>query len=151
LQVAVSKDKGREDMKLNAFVVASLLTAASVVSAQGAENRGGPALLSPPGVGLGTSILYAVVNANGTLARQSGVANVVRVAAGNYRVVFRRNVRNCVYVASIGLSGAVGTEINSSIDTAGDNLSVNGVFVDTENFAGTQVDRAFHLLVFCDI
>jgi hypothetical protein len=103
-----------------------------------------------PTGGLGTAVLSAVVDADGTLARGSGVTTVDKYGTGNYGVKFRRNVRNCTYVATIGLSGASGTETNSSIDVVSDNASVNGVFVDTEDFAGTQVDRGFHLIVFCN-
>ncbi len=136
-------------MKRFAFLVSVLLAASCVPAA--AENDGPPVgPLLPGGVGAGTAMLYAVVDANGTLNRSSGAASVVKAGVGNYRVIFRRNVRRCAYVATIGLSGASGTETNSSIDVVGDALDTKGVFVDTEDFAGNQVDRGFHLIVFCD-
>ncbi len=135
--------------KLTGALLLSSVLLASVAVEATENDFGDPAVSSRVG-GAGTAVLSAVVNANGGLVRGSGATSVIRTAAGNYRVIFSRNVRLCTYVATIGLSGAVGTEVNSSIDVAGDNLSVNGVFVDTENFAGVQVDRGFHLIVFCN-
>jgi hypothetical protein len=133
------------------FVVALFTGAMLFSSLVVAENDAYPET-NPrvPTGGLGTAVLSAVVNADGTLARGSGVTTVDKYGTGNYGVKFRRNVRNCAYVASIGLSGSSGTESNASIDVVGDNASANGVFVDTEDFAGTQADRGFHLIVFCN-
>jgi hypothetical protein len=144
------------NMKLK-LVVAVLFAGMMLISSAAAEenNFGPPATPKTATAeaavgGIGTGLLSAVVDADGTVTRGSGVADVVKAGTGNYRVIFRRNVRSCTYVASIGLSGAVGTETNASIDVVGDNLSVNGVYVDIEDFAGIQVDRGFHLIVFCN-
>src|SRR5215216_7558865 len=48
--------------------------------------------------------LWAVINANGTIARSFGVTSIQKVAgfAGTYVVTFNRNVSNCAYIASLG-------------------------------------------------
>lgn len=136
---------------VSAFLLSGIMLTSLAGAVEDYENNEGPPAADPRAVGgLGTAVLSAVVNANGTLARGSGASSVVKVSVGNYRVLFGRNVRSCTYVASIGLSGAVGTELDGVIDVVGDNLSVNGVFVDTSDVNGGQADRGFHLIVFCN-
>ena len=138
-------------MKAKWILAAMMLLLASAVSVEARENCCKPASPVPEAAegGLGVTILSAVVNADGTLDRGNGVGSVVKAGVGNYRVLFVRNVRQCVYSATIGLSGTTGTEVNSSIDVVADNVDPKGVFIDTENFAAGQVDRGFHLIVFC--
>jgi hypothetical protein len=139
-------------MKTTSVLAATMLLLASAVAVDARENQGRPRSepVEPQAVGgLGMTLMSAVLDANGTLVRGNGVNSVVKAGVGNYRVVFTRNVRSCTYVATIGLSGSIGTEVSGSIDVAGDSVDVKGVFVDIENFAGGQVDRGFHLIVFC--
>jgi hypothetical protein len=42
--------------------------------------------------------MYAVVNANGTLARSFREVSVTKIYTGSYTVEFNRNVRECAYV-----------------------------------------------------
>jgi hypothetical protein len=98
-----------------------------------------------------SELLWAVVDGNtGNLARGNRVASSTRSGAGTYQVRFARNVRNCAYVATIGLTGASGTSAAADIAVVGENASVNGVFVTVEDPPGTRVDRSFHLVVTCD-
>src|SRR4051812_28059558 len=46
----------------------------------------------------------AVVNSDGTLDRGKGVVSSLKLATGQYEVIFTRNVRQCVYNATIGFS-----------------------------------------------
>jgi hypothetical protein len=97
-----------------------------------------------------SELLWAVVDGStGTLARGNRVASTNRSSAGTYQVRFTRNVRNCVYVATIGLTGASGTSAAADIAVVGEAISVNGVFVTVEDPPGARVDRSFHLLVDC--
>jgi hypothetical protein len=129
----------------------------SAISAAGITSGCGPALYCPDqfvrrdqmASFINRTRLFAVVNANATLARGSHVSSVVTTTTGNYRVIFDRNVRNCAYVATIGLSGASGTSAPGFVTTVGDALSVNGVFVTTDNVAGASTDLGFHLDVTC--
>lgn len=90
---------------------------------------------------------YAVVNADGTLARGFRAASSQRLAVGNYEVVFHRSVRNSAYVATIGLSGAVGAASPGEITVVGRFNNERGVFVTTHNSAGALADAGFHLAV----
>jgi hypothetical protein len=58
-------------------------------------------------------------------------------------------VRNCVYQATIGDAGAAGPPNGAEITTTSLASNVNGVAVRTENNGGAEVDRPFHLIVFC--
>jgi hypothetical protein len=90
---------------------------------------------------------YAVVNADGTLARGFRAASSQKVAVGNYEVIFNRNVRNSAYVATIGLSGALGAASPGEITVVGRFNNERGVFITTHNSAGAPADNGFHLAV----
>ncbi len=93
---------------------------------------------------------WAVVNANGSLARQSGdVVSTARLTVGQYEVIFDDEVTECVYTASLGLSGSLGIGPAGEIEVVGRFLNVNGVFVSTHTSTGAFADRGFHLLVSC--
>jgi hypothetical protein len=49
-----------------------------------------------------TRRLFAVVEANGAFVRGAGVTSTSRISAGQYQVIFNRDVRSCSYVASGG-------------------------------------------------
>jgi hypothetical protein len=96
-------------------------------------------------------LLWAVVNGTtGNLARGNNVVSTNRSAVGTYQVRFSRNVRNCAYVATVGLTGASGTSAAADIAVVGEAASVRGVFVTIEDPPGTRVDRSFHLVVTCN-
>jgi hypothetical protein len=91
---------------------------------------------------------FAVVGANGLIARGRGVSSTVRTGAGRYQVIFTRNVRGCAYVASLGVIGATPPG-SGEVSTASLASNVNGVFVRTFNSSGAAGDHSFHLLVSC--
>jgi hypothetical protein len=93
--------------------------------------------------------LFAVVNANGTLARGFRAVSSQRFAVGRYAVNFNRNVRGCAYVATIGLSGSVGFSLPGQISVVGLFSNANGVFIAVSNSAGADADLGFHLAVHC--
>ena len=86
--------------------------------------------------GFGTSLLSAVVDTDGTLVRGSGATSSINANPGSYRVIFKRNVRQCTYVATIGIPGSVGTASPGEINVAGDATNVKGVFVDIQDSTG---------------
>ncbi len=92
---------------------------------------------------------WAVVNDNGTVARSKGVTSVQHSVTGQYIVRFNKNVRSCVYVATIGLGGAAGVESPGEITVVGASVAQQGVFVTTHNSSGFFADRGFHLYVGC--
>ena len=95
------------------------------------------------------NVLWAVVSSDGRLVRDKGARDANRLSRGHYEVIFERNVRSCVYVASIGLPGAEGESSPGLISTAGRNGARNGVFLDTRNSSGGRASRGFHLVVNC--
>lgn len=104
---------------------------------------------APGGTALGSATLWAVVNADGTVARSDGHLSAANLATGEYEVIFRRNIRNCAYIATIGGSGSVGTEPTGEITVIGRVSSVNGVFLTTHDSTGANANRGFHLFVNC--
>jgi hypothetical protein len=94
-------------------------------------------------------VFWAVVNSDGTLARDRGAVSAQRFAPGQYEVIFSRNVRNCAYVATIGLSGAENVSAPGEITVVGRFGNRRGVFVTTHDSTGTFADRGFHLQVSC--
>jgi len=93
--------------------------------------------------------IYAVVNADGTLARGFRAVSSQKLSTGQYEVIFNRGVRNCAYVATIGLSGAVGASSPGEITVVGRFDNERGVFVTTHNSAGAAADLGFHIAVHC--
>ncbi len=93
-------------------------------------------------------VLFAQVNANGTVANSSGGVTSIRIAMGQYGVDFGRNISACAFTATQGESGAGGAPgaILGVTDRGG---NVEAVFVTVRNTANAAVDRAFQLTVVC--
>ncbi|MGE4426241.1 MAG: hypothetical protein AB7G37_07310 [Solirubrobacteraceae bacterium] len=91
--------------------------------------------------------VWAVVRATGTAARGSQVVSSTRLAAGQYEVVFNRNVQDCAYVVSQGGEATVAVQGDASAVRRGGNP--NGIFVRTWSNANAATDRPFHLQVSC--
>jgi hypothetical protein len=92
---------------------------------------------------------FAVVNAGGQLVRGRGVTSVARTADGRYQVILDGDVRGCAYFATIGDPSAAGPPQNSQVSVGSLASNVNGVAVRTENGAGVEQNRPFHLIVTC--
>lgn len=91
---------------------------------------------------------FAVVANNGVTARGRGVASASRTGAGAYQVIFRRNVRNCAYFATLGAVGA--TTPNTGQISVGQLASnVNGVVIRTTNGGSQGANKSFHVTVSC--
>ena len=93
--------------------------------------------------------IWAVVNSDGTLARQSkDITDVVHVGPGQYRVFAKGDVRNCAYVAT---AGAAGPDVppRTYADVAQGFFDARSAFVETYDSTGTQVDSDFHLAILC--
>lgn len=93
---------------------------------------------------------WAVLNADGSLVRGKGVASQARLGTGAYEVIFDREVRSCVYVATIGIAvtGIIPPPGEISVASRGNNRS--GVYIRTWDTAGASADRPFHLFVGCE-
>jgi hypothetical protein len=87
--------------------------------------------------------LWAVVNQNGSLVRGSGVTETKELLlAGNYEVVFNRDVSQCAYSGTMAFtSGQIEVEERGGVP--------DGVFVETFDAVGTHAQRKFNVEVFC--
>ena len=92
---------------------------------------------------------WAVVNSDGTLARQTrDITGVVRIAAGQYRVFAKGDVRNCAYVATAGDTG-LGVPPRTYADVAQGFFDTRSTFVETYDSTGNRVDSDFYLAILC--
>jgi hypothetical protein len=91
---------------------------------------------------------HAVVSNVGATVRGRGVTSSAQTGPGQYQVVFDRDVRNCVYVATLGDESAAGPG-NGQISVTSAAANVNGVRVVTRNSEGVNDNRSFHLIVSC--
>ncbi len=86
-----------------------------------------------------------VITSGGAFRRGRGIASAARVGTGRYQVLFNRDVRGCVYVATVGDPSAAapghGTAVVASLST-----NVSGVAVRTFNQQAALANRAFHLM-----
>ena len=98
-----------------------------------------------------TEVSFAVVNSNGTLARDLGAVSAQKLGTttGQYEVIFDHDVSKCAFVATIGLSDNVGSPPAGEISVNGRNGNPAGVYVATYNSSGARSDRGFHLQVAC--
>lgn len=90
---------------------------------------------------------FAVVNANGTLARGFQAVSANRLATGQYQVIFRHDLTGSAFFGTIGLAGSIGISADGQIAVVGRTGMPNGVFVQTFNSAGIPTDLGFHLSV----
>jgi hypothetical protein len=90
----------------------------------------------------------AVVSAVGAAVRSRGATSAVQTGPGTYQVVFDRDVRQCVYVATLGDESASGPG-NGQISVTSEASNVNGVRVVTRDSEGALANRSFHLVVSC--
>ncbi|MFG2056762.1 hypothetical protein ACGFI9_22340 [Micromonospora sp. NPDC048930] len=100
----------------------------------------------PAGLPATARVLFAVVNANGTLVHGLGATSVTRLAAGMYQVVFDQDVTRAGYVGTVGAASGDGLAPQGAIAVAPRTGIPNAVFVETYA-PGGHVDRPFHLAV----
>jgi hypothetical protein len=91
---------------------------------------------------------HAVISNVGGTVRGRGVSSSAQTGPGQYQVVFDRDVRNCVYAATLGDESAAGPG-NGQISVTSAAANVNGVRVVTRNSDGANENRSFHLVVSC--
>ncbi|MGO9607075.1 MAG: hypothetical protein ACLQAT_27410 [Candidatus Binataceae bacterium] len=93
---------------------------------------------------------FAVVDMNGALVRGStSVVSTARLAAGEYQVVFNKDITGCEYNATEGDPGA-GATIPVFLGVASLSNNVDGVFIAIFNpTANATVDSSFQLSVIC--
>jgi hypothetical protein len=119
--------------------------------------RGQPGPAGPTGPqgpaganGKSATTLWAVVEANGTLARGSGVTKTDQpFGIGTYEVIFNQNVFNCAYVTGLGDGGDTAAEYKGNVAVTHRDANVNGVFVRAFDATGALANQPFHMAVFC--
>lgn len=92
-------------------------------------------------------VFFAVVNANGTLARGCQAVSAAHLGTGTYQVLFTHDITGSAYIGTIGLSVSIGSSPAGEIAVVGRFGAANGVFVQTFNSAGVPTDLGFHLAI----
>jgi hypothetical protein len=101
-------------------------------------------------VDCGSKRVIAVIADTGGKVRGANVVSSANLGAGQYEVIFNRNVTACDYVATIGVTGNVGAiTVPVAVTVASRVTNANGVFLFVHNVNGTAVNEPFHLLVSC--
>lgn len=100
---------------------------------------------------LSGEFLWAVVNANGTLARGSGATGATKPATGTYVVTFDRDISACSYTATSWDSASGASSVYARIETgAGNSLTSSQVRIGIINTtSATLVDFGSSLQVMC--
>ncbi len=93
--------------------------------------------------------MFAVVDSRGMLRRGMHVAGIAYLGTGLYEVLFKRDVRRGVYLATIGGCANEGLPPQGYVSVEGCAKDPRGVIVSTANAQGENVDLGFHLLVIC--
>ena len=95
-------------------------------------------------------MLFAQVNADGTILSSSGGAAVTgtRIGTGTYAIDFGLNIVNCAYYATQG-EGGVGGAAGAIMGVTDRSGNTEAAFVTVRSNANALVDRAFQLLVVC--
>jgi|Tabmets5t2r1_1033131.scaffolds.fasta_scaffold14144_2 hypothetical protein len=91
---------------------------------------------------------HAVISNVGATVRSRGTTSSSQTGTGDYQVIFDRDVRGCVYSATLGDESAAGPG-NGQISVTSVANNVNGVRVRTRDSAGELANRSFHLIVSC--
>ncbi len=92
---------------------------------------------------------FAVVDSDGTLARDLGATAAIHDGTGVYEVDFDKNVTECGYTAAIGLSGTAGASDPGTVTVVGRSGTPKGVYVQTFDRKGHPMDLGFHLILAC--
>jgi hypothetical protein len=115
-----------------------------------AGDKGATGEAGPRGAAGGNSdIEWAVVDPDGTLARPTAAATIQKLGTGTYAVVFKQEVTQCAYEATIGLSGTIAVENPGYATVVRWSENPDGVFVQTYNERAELEDKGFHLIVVC--
>jgi hypothetical protein len=94
-------------------------------------------------------VMYAVVNANGTVARAfPSSITATSLGTGVYQVTTTQNISGCAFVGSTGQPGNSGTA-PGQLSVAGRAGNVNAVFVETLSPTGAAANLPFHLAITC--
>ena len=137
-------------IQIATLTFACLLTASSAMAQVINSPPNGRVRPPVPDGKLGMALLSAVVAADGTLTTGAGATGVNHAGIGVYFIGFNRDLTGCTLSATVGEpAGPGGGNVIGVTSVAGQGGDGTGVFVQTLDPPGTNVDRPFHLLVFC--
>jgi len=144
----------RDAMRLMAAGGAGALTASAVGAAEPAQekkthNTEAPVASRAKPDTYGPREMFAVVDAEGNLKRGLHAVSTKRLGLGVYEVVFARDVRRGVYLATPGGHGYEGLPMAATASVMGRATEPNGVLVYTIDLTGAPTGTGFHLLVVC--
>jgi hypothetical protein len=132
----------------------AVLTATTTAAAQPAVKK--PKANNEPPVpskakpeSYGPRELFAVVDYDGTLKRGLHAVSARSLEVGVYEVIFARDVRRGVYLATPGGPGYEGVPLAAAASVMGRASDPHGVLVFTTDLTGAPLATGFHLLVVC--
>lgn len=96
----------------------------------------------------GSTSKFAVVGKGGALSRGKHALSARRITKGEYSVHFDSDVSNCVFLATVGATGATPVVNPGTISVAGGKKPHN-VFVTTIGRSGSVANTPFHLAANC--
>jgi hypothetical protein len=144
----------RDALKLAATVGAAALgeTAAEAADPPGQKtkhNTESPVESTATAESFGPRELFAVVDSEGNLRRGMHVASTQSLGRGVYEVIFKRDVRRGVYVATAGGHGYAGMPLSGVASVTGRANNPRAVLVFMSDLQGDPLACGFHLLVVC--
>ena len=93
-------------------------------------------------------VLFAQVNADGTLANSSGGVSAGKIGLGTYDVDFGRDISACAFTATQGEAGPGGAG-GAIMGVTDRSANVEAVFVTARTDTNALADRSFQLIVVC--
>ena len=94
------------------------------------------------------NVLFASINADGTVANSSGGVTVSKPATGRYAVRFNQNIKECAFTATP--ANTAGPFVPIGVIGIGDELNhPEGAYLWTKDTAEADKDMGFHLVVVC--
>jgi hypothetical protein len=144
----------RRALRLSAAVAAAAVGTTATRAAAGSQERGkanneSPVQSKATAASRGPRECFAVVGGDGTLKRQMHVERAQRLSVGMYEVIFKRDVRRGVYVATLGGADFQGLPPVGQLGVMGRANNPRGVLVTVGDASGNPLDAGFHLLVVC--
>ena len=133
---------------------AAVLTASAAAAGQAAAKRPKanaetPVASTAKPESCGPREMFAVVDHEGNVKRGLHVESARALDVGVYEVIFRRDVRRGVFLATPGGHGYEGVPLAAAASVMGRATDPRGVLVYTSDLTGAPVATGFHLLVVC--
>jgi hypothetical protein len=144
----------RQAMRLVGATGAGLLAgsaskAADPPGAKSKANTEAPVPSKASADSLGPRELFAVVDFDGNIKRGMHALACKRLELGVYEVIFNRDVRRGVYLATAGGHGYEGVPVSAIATVTSRATDPRGVLVYTTGLQGDPMASGFHLLVVC--